>query len=129
MINEKLINGHKVYSDTVAKTVTTNGVTRPMTTTEIQKANALNTKAAAQVNQQMLLERLTANITALKTLIGSNADPAGNNTLHAITNQTNAVINSGPAPYIKALTKAQIDIAKAVVQLSRIVAKKLDTTD
>ena len=33
MINEKLINGHKVYSDTVAKTVTTNGVTRPMTTT------------------------------------------------------------------------------------------------
>jgi hypothetical protein len=49
--------------------------------------------------------------------------------------QTPAVDLSATTPlplklvYIKALTKAQIDIAKAVVQLSRIVAKKLDTTD
>lgn len=101
--------------------------TRPYTPAEVAALAAVAAAVTEATNNAALTARIRDQITALKTLIGAGTDPAGTTSLRAIKAQTNAVINAGPAPYVKANTDALIDISRAVIRLSRMVARVLDS--
>ena len=120
--------------DDAAQTVTTydpvTGAvvsTRPYTPTEAAALAAAAVAALEATNNAALTTKIRDQIAALKTLIGAGTDPAGTTSLRAIKAQTNAVINSGPAPYVKANTDALIGLSRAVIRLSRMVARVLDS--
>ena len=72
---------------------------------------------------------LRATLAAIDALIGTAADPAGTGTLRAIKATPNATINSGSAPYVKALADAVIALARAVKKDIRLDVRSLDATD
>lgn len=95
---------------------------RNLVPAEIALVNSIPLNGLAAVNRVAIRGDVAAQIDIIKAMIGTTADVAGTNTMRAIKNSTNATINAGPAPYIKALNQNQIDLAQAIVRLSRLVA-------
>jgi hypothetical protein len=94
---------------------------RPFTVDENAAADAFLATSAQVANAASLTDGLRATIDAL---IASRA------TLKAsILDPTNATINAGPAPYIKAVAKAVRDDEQTLIRLCRLLGRQLDTTD
>lgn len=91
--------------------------------------NASVTPSASDVVSASLLDKLTKALADLDTLVGTQADPAGTTSLQAIKNQTNATINSGPAPYVKSLADGLITVARALKRDIRLDLQTLDSAD
>lgn len=91
--------------------------------------NASVAPTATDIVSAALLTKLTTALADLDTLIGSQADPAGTTSLQAIKNQTNATINAGPAPYVKALADGLITVARALKRDIRLDLQTLDSAD
>lgn len=92
-------------------------------------SDATVTLSADAVVSDALLTKLTAALADLDTLIGTQADPAGTTSLRAIKNQTNATINAGPAPYVKALADGLITVARALKRDIRLDLQTFDSAD
>lgn len=99
---------------------------KPYTAEQNARADRAVIDGVASVNRQALRGDIAAQIDIIKAMIGTTADAAGTNTMRAIKNSTNSTINAGPAPYIKAVNQNQIDLAQALVRLSRLVADVVD---
>ena len=83
--------------------------------------DAIITAAAARTNEATLTDQVRATIDAL---IASRA------TLKStVLDPTNATINAGPAPFVKAVAKAVRDDEQTLIRLCRLVARQLDSAD
>lgn len=153
----KPFNNVLTWADDATRTVhdysTGQDVARPYTAAENAAADARAAKAAITTNEATIQTQVAEQVVALtvaldtikatrgakKSIIGSGTDPAGTTTLQAWRNQTAA--NVVTAASVKALAKlvidsiqadrdtdkALIDAQRALIRLSRLTARVLDS--
>ena len=82
--------------------------------------DAIIAAAAARTNEATLTDQ----VRAIDALIAPRA------TLKStVLDPTNATINAGPAPFVKAVAKAVRDDEQTLIRLCRLVARQLDSAD
>lgn len=95
----------------------------------LQPADVSAGAAAQAANLATVKADLRALLASLDALIGQAGDAPGTSSLRAIKNQTNATINSAPAPYVKALADGMIAIARGLKKDVRLGLRSLDGAD
>ena len=94
---------------------------RAYTTAENADADARAAQSTAAANEATITDQVRA---AIDALIASRATIKS-----TVLDPTNATINAGPAPYIKALAKAVRDDEQTLIRVCRLLSRQLDSAD